>query len=364
MSRRPIPRPPPISNNSPIAPDSDSLASDSGGTTADGDRLADTQSLSPSVTDYPVYWGRRYHRYREGSYVFPNDESESERLDHLHDIFSNYFERRLFNAPIDPETCQQVLDIGTGTGIWAVELAESGRLPYAQITGTDLSAIQPELVPEEVSFEIQDCSDSDWMRPLASLDLIHARHMAGSLARYQDFIKTARKYLRPGTGYLELHEVHPQPKCDDATMPEDWKFLEWEENISYASTRRLRPPRPTRVAHKLEEWLKRSGFEDVISMEYKVPLGSWPKDHRMKEIGIQYAANWSDGLPGFSYKLLGAEGLGWSRDEIELNLLEVRRSLAQREVHAYMAYYIVFGRRPTAREERERMERQARGEED
>ena len=36
---------------------------------------------------------------------------------------------------------QRILDIGTGTGIWVMEMAD--EYPDAQIIGTDLSPIQP-----------------------------------------------------------------------------------------------------------------------------------------------------------------------------------------------------------------------------
>ncbi len=45
----------------------------------------------------------------------------------------------LYLAPIvDPKT---VLDIGTGTGIWAIEMAD--QYPDATVIGTDLSPVQP-----------------------------------------------------------------------------------------------------------------------------------------------------------------------------------------------------------------------------
>jgi hypothetical protein len=44
-----------------------------------GDSSVRSTSLSSSVRDYAFENGRRYHRYRDGRYQFPNDEQEQER---------------------------------------------------------------------------------------------------------------------------------------------------------------------------------------------------------------------------------------------------------------------------------------------
>ena len=349
-------RPPPISSNSPIAAEGDDLASNSDG------HQADTQSLSASITDYPIHWGRRYHRYREGAYPFPNDEPESDRLNDQHDIFTDYFNGQLYLAPLDPETCFKVLDIGTGTGIWPIELAESNALPNASITGIDLSAIQPEMVPENVTFEVQDCCDPDWLRSPGEIDFIHSRFMAGSIQSWKQLLKTSRSHLRPGEGWLELHELHPTPQCDDGTMPKDWGFKEWEEKLDVASRKKDPFPRNIRVAHLLEQWMRECDFVDIAHKDFKIPLGPWPKDARLKRIGAEMCSNWASGLQGFTYKLFGEEGLGMSQNEIELELVHVRNSLAMKEVHAYVRYYVVFGRRPNEAEEKLIEDRRSRGE--
>ena len=336
MARPPLP----VSADSPIAPDSD------GHSASDEERRQYTRSLPPSLTHYPVHWGRSYHRYREGCYHYPNDEVERARLDLQHTILNHYFDGRLFFSPLEPETVDQVLDIGTGTGTWCVELSDTDQLPNAQITGIDLSPIQPDMVPSNVTFEIQDCADSDWCRNLGSIDLIHSRFMAGSLESYRKLIRTARKYLKPGTGWLELHEIHPKPVCDDGTMPADWKFAEWEDKLNHASTRKFDPPRPIRVAENLKQWMEASGYEDVVEQRFKIPISGWPKDPRMKKIGEWYGGNWFDGLSAFSYKPFGPEGLGWNRNEIELMMVDVRKAMKQKSVHAYMFYHVVCGRRP------------------
>jgi hypothetical protein len=103
----------------------------------------DTKSLTESVTNYPVTWGRRYHKYKEGctlgsfaflhalgsthtdslAYMFPNDEMESDRLDLQYQALKMLHDDKIYFAPLkDPK---RILDIGTGTGIWPIEMGES-----------------------------------------------------------------------------------------------------------------------------------------------------------------------------------------------------------------------------------------------
>lgn len=109
---------------------------------------ADTQSLTESVTDYPVENGRTYHRYHEGgtfavsrsiklrtawliwclAYLYPNDEQELDRLDMQHHMFKMVMEGRLFRVPL--QNPERVLDIGTGSGIWPIEM---GMLTHSHL---------------------------------------------------------------------------------------------------------------------------------------------------------------------------------------------------------------------------------------
>ena len=99
-----------------------------------------TASLTSSIQAYPIENGRRYHAFKDGSYVMPNDESELDRLDLTHNMLKIAMGMKLYNAPIGTAP-KRILDIGTGTGIWAIEVAD--ELPDAEIIGTDLSPNQP-----------------------------------------------------------------------------------------------------------------------------------------------------------------------------------------------------------------------------
>ena len=99
-----------------------------------------TASLTSSIERYPMENGRRYHAYKDGSYVMPNDESELDRLDLTHNMLKISMNMKLFDAKL-PENPRRILDIGTGTGVWAIEMAD--EYPEARIIGTDLSPTQP-----------------------------------------------------------------------------------------------------------------------------------------------------------------------------------------------------------------------------
>ena len=140
-----------------------------------------TASITSSVLDYEFENGRRYHAYKAGSYPLPNDEvrltefppavrhnvawfsrvphraqsrcfdpdtiltpwgsgqAELERIDIKHHVIMLLAGGHLHLAPlVGPMT---ILDIGTGTGIWAMEMAD--QYPDSLVIGTDLSPVQP-----------------------------------------------------------------------------------------------------------------------------------------------------------------------------------------------------------------------------
>lgn len=90
-----------------------------GGYESDGLSSASTSAES-SVRNYLYENGRRYHSFREGIYNFPNDDVEQEREDMKHAMLKLLCSQKLHFAPITNNP-QEVLDIGTGTGIWAIE---------------------------------------------------------------------------------------------------------------------------------------------------------------------------------------------------------------------------------------------------
>jgi tRNA G46 methylase TrmB len=122
----------------------------------DPDNIRNTsQSLSDSVQNFPEEFGRTYHAYRAGSYPLPNDLPERERLLLQGTAMHRLFGDRLFFAPLSRANPPQfILDIATGCGDWAIQMAD--LFPTSQVVATDLSPIQPEMIPPNVNFYVED----------------------------------------------------------------------------------------------------------------------------------------------------------------------------------------------------------------
>lgn len=117
-----------------------------------------TQSLTSSINSFLFENGRRYHvYYGADKNLLPNDEVEQDRLDMQHETMLLMLQGQLHKAPL--KNPQWILDVGTGTGIWAIDMAD--KYPMAAVVGNDLSPIQPKWVPPNCNFELDDV-EKNW----------------------------------------------------------------------------------------------------------------------------------------------------------------------------------------------------------
>lgn len=297
----------------------------------------DSTSLTSSITDYEYENGRRYHGYMAGSYPLPNDEKELERIDLKHHVMRLLSQGHLHLAPLDQP--KVMLDVGTGTGIWALEMAE--QYPDATIIGTDLSPVQPVMVPDNVHFEIDDVEAKHWSWPDNYFDYIHSRFMIGSISNWQRLVRKAFQHTKPG-GYFELQELNCRFGSDDGSLKETSNLAQWSKLICDAAEKYNRPiPEHTAYLTMFEK----AGFVDVRQVFLKSPTNPWPKDKTLKEVGKFQLLAHLEGLEGVSIGLM-TRGLGWKADEVKVLIAKLRDELMDRAIHSYQPNVVVVGRKP------------------
>ncbi|KAI5458194.1 methyltransferase domain-containing protein [Mariannaea sp. PMI_226] len=304
----------------------------------------DDYSLSDSVQAFPREFGRTYHAYRAGSYAFPNDVPEQERLEFQGQTIRMLLEDKLYFAPLSNP--RNILDVATGVGDWAIQIGD--EFPDAQIIGTDLSPIQPAEVPPNVRFYVEDSTDP-WVFN-HQFDYIHTRFTTGCWAEFETQVAVqAFASLEPG-GWFESQEIDCQLCSDDNTMDPSSALATWYDDLVAASEKF---GRPAILGATLKEIYEKVGFVDVQQRIYKMPIGGWPKDTKLKQIGFMWGMNMLEGLAGFSMQLLN-KSFDRTRDEIEVSLVNVRRDISNPRIHTYQPTFVVWGRKPFPGEKVER----------
>ncbi|EPS41778.1 hypothetical protein H072_4283 [Dactylellina haptotyla CBS 200.50] len=313
-------------------PEIEADSSDLDSSFTDSEAESYTTSLASSVFDYQYENGRRYHRFREGQYFLPNDETEQDRLDMHHHMLTVIQGGQLHGAPLDKP--QKVLDLGTGTGIWAIEMGDA--YPSAHVTGNDLSPIQPNWVPPNVEFLVDDI-ESEWTYPENSFDFIYCRYLLGGISDWPRLIKQAYKALKPG-GYLELLEPDSNMLCDDNSISPDAPLWKWNELFLEAGEK---AGRSLVEAPNHKKSMQEAGFVEIQEDIFKLPNSPWPKDKHLKEVGAFHMASFLEALEGLSLRFFQAFH-GMKAEEIQVMLVNVRKDLKNRRYHTYYHLHRIY----------------------
>ncbi len=211
--------------------------------------------------------------------------------------------------------------------------------PGAEVTGLDLSPIQPSWVPPNVKFIVDDV-ESDWVDAPDSLDYIHLRHMCLTLKDMPRLLAQAYKALKPG-GWIELQDFLYVVDSDDGSIPAGYGYAEFIQLLRESF---LKFGFDLHGQQKSEGMLKDAGFVNSKTTKYKVPVGAWPKGINYKKAGLYNKAIVLDffraALTPFT------RGLGWTPEKYEAFLVGVRKSVNDPKIHAYYTFHMTIGQKP------------------
>ncbi|KAJ6548839.1 S-adenosyl-L-methionine-dependent methyltransferase [Mycena capillaripes] len=212
-------------------------------------------------------------------------EEETQRLDELHAMFTRYFGGKLSLAPIDDARPQKIVDLGCGSGAWAIHAAS--QFPEAEVLAVDISPLPSRKIPANLSFKLADLAKELELEK-ASIDIVHARLVMLHIPDGESAVKRAAELVKPG-GLLIIDDIDigsllrtGGPALHQATsrMIELFKSRQADGEIG----------------KRIGDILTSTGyFTEVHSRKITVPLSGIGAGNAENELGLALKRNWLRG---------------------------------------------------------------------
>ena len=202
-----------------------------------------------------------------------------DKLNHLMSLGIDRFWRNKAIDSLKPFSPQNILDIATGTGDFALLMAKllppKGGQGVFHITGADISEgmmsvgrekVKQEGLQDMISFEHEDCLNLSF--PDGSFDAVTSAYGVRNFQDLDKGLREMRRVLRPG-GHLLIVELTPPPRFPmkqlfwvyaHVVMPLLGRLISHDNSAyTYLPASMEAFPQP----EQMEGILKRAGFSDV-----------------------------------------------------------------------------------------------------
>ncbi|CEP15274.1 hypothetical protein [Parasitella parasitica] len=225
---------------------------------------ASTKSRRQSITEF--FSGRKKSIAQE-------DFRESDRLQRLHYLLKS---ARKSNTWGEIGGSMTIVDVGTGNGIWALEMA-SEQLD-CKVIGLDLRPpSEQQGRPKNLNYHEADITEI-WPFESNSVDFIFQRNMGQSIQKDQwsHVLSEMYRVLKPG-GTIELLEadlVHHNPGPVQRAFDEFYQNQCAEDGLDFAFT------------GIISKELEAIGFSELDHRTLDIPIGEWPQDSELKQFGF------------------------------------------------------------------------------
>jgi ubiquinone/menaquinone biosynthesis C-methylase UbiE len=197
-------------------------------------------------------------------YLLPKDTLEDQRLNYQHHALYKTISNH-YLAPLTPASTQTILDVGCGTGIWAVEM--SALFPQAHVLGVDVALSSlPRPLPSTCLF-VQANVLEGLPFPDGQFTYTHQRLLVAAIPALQwpGVVHELVRVTRPG-GWIELLEIGDTIQN---AGPATKRLLTWLTDISRELGFEME------VLRHLGDLLKQAGCQEVEALDIPVPLGAW-----------------------------------------------------------------------------------------
>ncbi|KAJ7499585.1 S-adenosyl-L-methionine-dependent methyltransferase [Mycena latifolia] len=285
---------------------------------------------------------RDYQAYPGAQYALPTDKVEQDRLTLQHRTLKKLFGNRILLAPVELKENDNVLETGTGPGLWILDLAGSID-PSVSMVGVDIeSRLFPKPHPKNLEFRVESVTNlpTDWTD---TFSLVHQRLLivALQIPQWRAALSEIYRVLRPG-GWVQLGECagwidgeYPKKPCME-TFTAMFLCLTQSRNMDMD------------CAQNIPKMLEEAGFVDIHCETRMQKLGKWAG-----ELGIANGINHASFLRGIKTPILNAGGYGYvtSEDEYDALLEGVEREWDETPTPenpgVQREFFIFWARKPT-----------------
>jgi hypothetical protein len=159
----------------------------------------------------------------------------------------------------------------------------------------------------------------------SKFDLIHARASVLCWRSYPAFVNEAFKALEPG-GWLEMQEFNHRPVFHGEASNRSAIKKYYDLIVQGAQSQGVSV---TGFMH-MKSLMAASGFVNIEEKKFVWPLGTWAKGRHHRNLGVLLKQNFLMAAEALALRPLS--GIGWSREEIQVLLAEVRQELRDNSV--------------------------------
>ncbi len=223
---------------------------------------ASAMVAAPSEEEFLWVEGRRH--LKDLPYLMPQDAREIDRLDFQHYLI-RYIMQRNYVAPL--QNPKGILDVGCGTGRWAIEMAT--MFPQTKVFGLDIHDAREwpvDSLPKNYRF-IQGNVLEELPFPDMTFDFVHQRflHVAIPFTKWSHVLQQLTRVTRVG-GWVELAE---SDQVFRNTGPGMRQLMLW--GLQWSQMRGI----DARVCARLATLFQAMGLQNIHGYRVDVPVGSW-----------------------------------------------------------------------------------------
>ncbi|KAF5381551.1 hypothetical protein D9615_005561 [Tricholomella constricta] len=221
---------------------------------------------------------------RKDVYQLPVNNEELARLNNQHVLLKmliggNYTDRIKEHLADQPGQKKVILDLGCGTGAWAMDMATD--FPHCSVVGADVAPMDLGLAPKNLRIDVCDANKGLTMYQNGSFNLVNGRLIAMGksawIKNYPALIGEVARILRPG-GFLQLQEWDFFVVDAEKNMigTDSW-FARWCASLRHGLAVRSAS---VNAAESLDATIRGQGtLESVQQQNVWMPIGPcFPKD--------------------------------------------------------------------------------------